>query len=103
MRWPIARNRSGTPTSSTAPVQKAQVELRGFAGERKTAVLLQASAAVVGLVLPVIAVIFYLAVSMIYLIEPFREVDIHAPRAATPEKPRSRFAGPGGGPGAPRG
>jgi hypothetical protein len=50
-------------------------------------VLLQASAAVVGLLLPVIAVIFYLAVSMIYLIEPFREVDIHAPHAAPPEKP----------------
>jgi hypothetical protein len=65
----------------------AQVELRGFVGERKTAVLLEASAAVVGLVLPVIAVIFYLAVSMIYLIEPFREVDIHALRAAPPGKP----------------
>jgi hypothetical protein len=49
--------------------------------------LLQPSAAVVGLLLPVIAVIFYLAVSMIYLIEPFREVDIHAPRAAPPGKP----------------
>jgi hypothetical protein len=65
----------------------AQVELRGFAGERKTAVLLQASAAVAGLLLPVIAVIFYLAVSMIYLIEPFREMDIHAPHAAPLEKP----------------
>jgi hypothetical protein len=50
-------------------------------------VLLQASAAIVGLLLPVIAVIFYLAVSMIYLIEPFREVDIHAPRAVPPGKP----------------
>ena len=63
------------------------MELRGFARERKTAVLLQASAAVVGLLLPVIALIFYLAVSMIYLIEPFREVNIHAPRAAPPGNP----------------
>jgi hypothetical protein len=50
-------------------------------------VLLQASAATVGLLLPVIAVIFYLAVSMTYLIEPFREVDIHAPRVVPPGKP----------------
>jgi len=74
-------------TLSLAADDTAQVELRGFAGERKTAVLLQASAAVVGLLLPVMAVIFYLAISMIYLIGPFREVDIHAPRAALPGKP----------------
>jgi hypothetical protein len=71
MRWPIARNRGSAPTSSTESVPA----------------LLQAGAAAVGLLLPVIAVIFYLAVSMIYLIEPFREVDIRAPRAAPPGKP----------------
>jgi hypothetical protein len=98
MRWPIARNRGSTPAGSTAsvqaagaevrllPITRAQAELRGFASERKTAVLLQASAAIVGLLLPVIAAVVYLAVSMVYLIEPFREVDIHAPRAAPPEK-----------------
>jgi hypothetical protein len=105
MRWPMARNRVSTPTSSTAPVlmhyftirharrtpglaadDTAHVELRDLARERKTAVLLQASA-VVGLLVPVVAVISYLAVSMIYLIEPFREVDVHAPRAAPPGKP----------------
>ena len=64
MRWPIARNRISTPTSGTASVQTAGAEVRLL-----------------------IAVIFYLAVSMIYLIEPFREVDIHAPRAAPREKP----------------
>jgi hypothetical protein len=62
------------------------VELRSFARERKTAVLLQASA-VGGLLLPVISIIFYLAVSMVYLIEPFREVDTHVPRAAPSGKP----------------
>jgi len=112
MRWLIARNRVSAPTSSTESVpaagaevrllpmirhagrnpglaadNTAQVELRGFARERKTAALLQAGAAALGLLLPVIAVMFYLAVSMIYLIEPFREVDIHAPRAAPPPKP----------------
>lgn len=46
--------------------------------------LLQAAAAIVGVVLPVIDVILYLAVSMVYLIEPSREVDIHARRAAPP-------------------
>jgi hypothetical protein len=33
----------------------------------------------------VIAVIFYLAVSMIYLIEPFREMGTHAPRCPARE------------------
>jgi len=28
MRWPIARNRGGTPTSSTAPVQAAGAAVR---------------------------------------------------------------------------
>ena len=74
-------------TPGLAADDTAQVELRSFARERKTAVLLQASAAVGGLLLPVIVVIFYLAVSMIYLIEPFREMDIHAPHAAPLEKP----------------
>jgi hypothetical protein len=56
----------------------------------------------VGLLLPVIAVIFYPAVSVIYLIEPFREVDIHAQRAARQGNPdpglRPQAAGraPGG-------
>jgi hypothetical protein len=71
MLYVMIRHAGRTP--GLAADGTAQVELRGFAGERKTAVLLQASAAVVGLLLPVIAVIFYLAVSLIYLIEPFRE------------------------------
>jgi uncharacterized membrane protein len=85
MLYVMIRHAGRTP--GLAADDTAQLELRGFARERKTAVLLQASAAVVGLLLPVIAVIFYLAVSMIYLIEPFREVDIHAPRAIPPGKP----------------
>ena len=85
MLYVMIRHAGRTP--GLAADNTAQVELRGFARERKTAALLQAGAAVVGLLLPVIAVIFYLAVSMIYLIEPFREVDIHAPRAAPPGKP----------------
>jgi hypothetical protein len=43
------------------------------------------STAAVGAFLPVIAVIFYLPVSVAYLIEPFREVDIRA-HAAPPAK-----------------
>ena len=85
MLYVMIRHAGRTP--GLAADDTAQAELRGFARERKTAVLLQASAAVVGLLLLVIGVIFYLAVSMIYLIEPFREVDIHAPHTAPPEKP----------------
>jgi hypothetical protein len=40
------------------------------------------------MILPLaLAQFFYLAVSMIYLIVPFREVDIQAPRTAPPGKP----------------
>jgi uncharacterized membrane protein len=89
MLYVMIRHAGRTP--GLAADDTAQLELRGFARERKTAVLLQASAAVVGLLLPVIAVIFYLAVSMIYLIEPFREVDIHAPRATRQGNPDPRL------------
>ena len=84
MRWPIARNRVSAPTSSIAPVQAAGAEVRLWAasGERRRRSLL----------LPVIAVIFYLAVSMIYLIERFREVENPAQRLEAVRPPGSQNA-----------
>jgi len=47
---------------------------RGFAKERRAAVLLQAGATVVGVFLPVTAVVFYLAVSVLSIIELLRHI-----------------------------
>ena len=60
----------------------AEGELQAFAGERRTALLLQAAAAVVGAFLPAIAVVFYLAVSVLYVVEPLWHIRIRIPRAA---------------------
>lgn len=50
----------------------AEEELRAFAKERRSAVLLQASATVVGAFLPLTAVIFNLAVSIFFIPDPLR-------------------------------
>lgn len=48
----------------------AEVELQTFRKERRVAVILQAAATVVGLFLPVIAVMTFLAISVLLLVEP---------------------------------
>jgi uncharacterized membrane protein len=49
-------------------------ELQAFAQQRRSAVLLQATATVVGVFLPLLAVVFYLALAIFYLIDPVRLV-----------------------------
>ena len=63
MRWPIARNRVSTPTSSTESVSAAGAEVRLLPVTRLEA--FSDAVVIFGLnLLPVIAVIFYLAVSI---------------------------------------
>jgi uncharacterized membrane protein len=62
----------------------AEEEIRAFARERRSAVLLQAGATVVGAFLPLTAVIFYLAVSVFFVIDPLRHMGRRA--AARPDK-----------------
>jgi uncharacterized membrane protein len=50
----------------------AEEELRAFATQRRSAVLLQASATIVGAFLPLLAVVFYLALAIFYVIDPIR-------------------------------
>jgi TMEM175 potassium channel family protein len=50
----------------------AEEELQAFAQQRRSAVLLQASASVVGAFLPLLAVVFYLALAIFYVIDPAR-------------------------------
>ena len=60
----------------------AEEELRAFAKERRSAMLLQAAATAAGGFLPLAAVIFYLAVSVFFVIDPFRRVRVRARRPA---------------------
>lgn len=60
----------------------AEGELQAFAKERRSAVLLQASATVVGAFLPLTAVIFYLALSIFFIIDPFRHMRVRVRRPA---------------------
>lgn len=64
MLYVMIRHAERTP--GLAADDTAQKELQSFARERETATLLQAAATVAGVFLPLIAVIFSLAVSVIY-------------------------------------
>src|SRR5215472_6846161 len=60
----------------------AEEELQAFARERRSAMLLQAAATAAGAFLPLAAVIFYLAVSIFFVIDPFRHMRVRARRPA---------------------
>jgi uncharacterized membrane protein len=60
----------------------AEEEMQAFAAERRSALLLQASATVVGVFLPLTAVV-YLALSIFFVVDPFRRV--RARRQAAPK------------------
>jgi uncharacterized membrane protein len=60
----------------------AEEELQAFAKERRSAMLLQAAATAAGAFLPLAAVIFYLAVSIFFVIDPFRHMRVRARRPA---------------------
>jgi uncharacterized membrane protein len=59
-------------TSDVAADDLAEEELRAFATQRRSAALLQTSATVVGAFLPLLAVVFYLALAIFYVIDPVR-------------------------------
>ena len=63
----------------------AEEELQAFATERRSALLLQASATVVGVFLPLTAVVFYLALSIFTIVDPRRHLRVRARRPARPE------------------
>src|SRR5262252_2899732 len=59
-------------SSDVAADDLAEEELQTFATQRRSALLLQASATVVGAFLPLLAVAFYLALAIFYVIDPVR-------------------------------
>src|SRR5262249_17409562 len=60
----------------------AEQELQAFAQQRRSAMLLQAIATVVGAFLPLLATVFYLALAIFYLIDPIRLVHSRPRRRA---------------------
>ena len=69
-------------TSDVAADDLAEEELQAFATQRRSAVLLQAGATVVGAFLPLLAVVFYLALAIFYVIDPVRLVRTRSLRRA---------------------
>jgi TMEM175 potassium channel family protein len=69
-------------TEDVAADDLAEEELQAFATQRRSAVLLQASATVVGAFLPLLAVVFYLALAIFYVIDPIRLMRTRSRRRA---------------------
>jgi uncharacterized membrane protein len=65
-------------TPDVAADDLAEEELQAFAAERRSALLLQASATVVGVFLPLTAVVFYLALSIFTIVDPRRHLRVRA-------------------------
>ncbi len=78
MVYLVIRHASRTP--GLAADDMAEEELQAFARERRAAALLQASATIVGVFLPATAVVFYLAVSVLYIVEPLWHIRIRIRR-----------------------
>jgi uncharacterized membrane protein len=69
-------------TPDVAADDMAEEELQAFARERRSEMLLQATATVVGVFLPLTAVVFYLALSIFTIVDPRRPMRVRARRPA---------------------
>ena len=78
MVYLMLRHAGRTPGLAAGDV--AEEELQAFARERRSAVLLQAGATVVGVFLPLTAVVFYLALSAFFIVDPLRHMGVPARR-----------------------
>jgi len=82
MVYLVLRHAGRTPGLAADDV--AEEELQTFAKDRRSAVLFQGSATIVGVFLPLTAVIFYLAVSIFFVIDPMRHARVRISRQAGP-------------------
>ena len=76
MVYRVIRYAARTPGIAADDV--AEEELQAFARERRAGALFQGGATVLGVFLPVIAIVFYLAVSVVFIVEPLRRIRISA-------------------------
>jgi uncharacterized membrane protein len=95
MVYRVIRYAARTPGMAADNV--AEEELQAFAGERRAAALFQGGATVLGAFLPVVAIVVYLAVSLVFVIEPLRRVRIRA-RAPCCRDELAEPSGPASGP-----
>jgi TMEM175 potassium channel family protein len=77
MVYLMLRHAARTPGLAADDI--AEEELQAFAKERRSAMLLQASATVVGAFLPLTAVIFYLTLSIFFILDPLRHMGVRSP------------------------
>jgi uncharacterized membrane protein len=80
MLYLMLRHAGRTP--DVAADDLAEEELQAFATQRRSAVLLQASATVVGAFLSLLAVVFYLVLAIFYVIDPVRLMRTRSRRRA---------------------
>ena len=76
MVYRVIRYAARTPGMAADDV--AEEELQAFARERRAAALFQGGATVFGVFLPVVAIVFYLAVSLVFIVEPLQRLRIRA-------------------------
>jgi uncharacterized membrane protein len=76
MVYRVIRYAARTPGMAADDV--AEEELQAFARERRAGALFQGGATALGAFLPVIAIVFYLAVSVAFIVEPLRRIRIRA-------------------------
>jgi uncharacterized membrane protein len=95
MVYRVIRYAARTP--GIAADEVADEELQAFARERRAAALFQGGGTVLGAFLPVVAIVVYLAVSLVFIIEPLRRIRIRG-RAPSGRDELPEPAGPGSGP-----
>ena len=82
MLYLMLRHAGRTP--EVAADDLAEEELRAFAQQRRSAVVLQASATVAGGFVSLLAVVFYLALAIFYVIDPIRLIRTRSRRRVEP-------------------
>lgn len=79
--------RHAARTSGLPAGDLAEEELQAFARERRSALLLLAVATIVGVFLPLPAVVFYLALAVFFVIDPLPRIRRARRRARTQDEP----------------
>lgn len=74
MVYRVIRYAARTPGMAADDV--AEEELQAFSRERRVGALFQGGATVLGVFVPVVAIVFYLAVSVVFIVEPLRRIRI---------------------------
>jgi len=89
MNFLVMRHIDGTDELTADDLEEEQ--LQGFVRGRRTAVILQAIATVIGAFVPVVAVVVYLGLSLFFFIDPLW---IERVRNRLPRKPKDSHGGP---------